>query len=190
MFQFAGFASQGYGFTLRYLRRGGLPHSEIPGSTPARGFPELIATCYVLHRLSVPRHPPNALLALDLANRHAQRAPHVGFLHHNASRNDTPSETLPPDHVLRRCPARRTSDKFFDLFTMTKSAAGARAPTNCAMSKTRNSPDDGGGGERIRTVDLLLAKQALSQLSYTPRCRSTNLDTKGSTPAEFLIVLA
>ena len=28
-----------------------------------------------------------------------------------------------------------------------------------------------GGGERIRTVDLLLAKQALSQLSYTPRNR-------------------
>ena len=26
-----------------------------------------------------------------------------------------------------------------------------------------------GGGERTRTVDLLLAKQALSQLSYTPR---------------------
>jgi hypothetical protein len=26
----------------------------------------------------------------------------------------------------------------------------------------------GGGGERNRTVDLLLAKQALSQLSYTP----------------------
>jgi hypothetical protein len=26
-----------------------------------------------------------------------------------------------------------------------------------------------GGGERDRTVDLLLAKQALSQLSYTPR---------------------
>ena len=25
-----------------------------------------------------------------------------------------------------------------------------------------------GGGERDRTVDLLLAKQALSQLSYTP----------------------
>ena len=26
-----------------------------------------------------------------------------------------------------------------------------------------------GGGERTRTDDLLLAKQALSQLSYTPR---------------------
>ena len=29
----------------------------------------------------------------------------------------------------------------------------------------------GGGGERIRTDDLLLAKQALSQLSYTPLAR-------------------
>ncbi len=28
-------------------------------------------------------------------------------------------------------------------------------------------PPDG-GGERVRTDDLLLAKQALSQLSYTP----------------------
>jgi hypothetical protein len=30
----------------------------------------------------------------------------------------------------------------------------------------------GGGGERNRTVDLLLAKQALSQLSYTPSSRA------------------
>ena len=29
-----------------------------------------------------------------------------------------------------------------------------------------------GGGERNRTVDLLLAKQALSQLSYTPKLKS------------------
>ena len=28
--------------------------------------------------------------------------------------------------------------------------------------------NQGGGGERIRTVDLLVANQALSQLSYTP----------------------
>jgi hypothetical protein len=43
----------------------GLPHSEIHGSKVARTSPWLIATCYVLHRLSVPRHPPNALIALD-----------------------------------------------------------------------------------------------------------------------------
>ena len=43
----------------------GLPHSEIHGSKPALGSPQLIAECYVLHRLSVPRHPRNALKTLD-----------------------------------------------------------------------------------------------------------------------------
>src|SRR3954451_10466470 len=41
---------------------GGLPHSEIPGSTIARISPGLFAACHVLHRLSVPRHPPDALI--------------------------------------------------------------------------------------------------------------------------------
>src|ERR1700761_5176948 len=45
---------------------GGLPHSETHGSTPARGSPWLFAACHVLHRLLVPRHPPNALLILDI----------------------------------------------------------------------------------------------------------------------------
>ena len=40
---------------------GGLPHSEIPGSTIARISPGLFAACHVLHRLSAPRHPPDAL---------------------------------------------------------------------------------------------------------------------------------
>ena len=44
---------------------GGLPHSEIPGSTIARISPGLFAACHVLHRLSVPRHPPDALVLLD-----------------------------------------------------------------------------------------------------------------------------
>ena len=43
----------------------GFPHSEIRGSKAARASPRLIATCYVLLRLSVPRHPPNALNSLD-----------------------------------------------------------------------------------------------------------------------------
>ena len=34
----------------------------------------------------------------------------------------------------------------------------------------------GGGGERARTVDLLLAKQALSQLSYTPMPEDQNAE--------------
>ena len=74
MFQFPGFASPTYEFSWRYRRSGGLPHSEIHGSKPARGSPWLIATCCVLHRLSVPRHPPDALQTLDLNITNAPRA--------------------------------------------------------------------------------------------------------------------
>jgi hypothetical protein len=65
MFQFPGFASLPYVFRQRYPSLGGFPHSDIHGSTPARGSPWLFAACHVLHRLLVPRHPPNALIALE-----------------------------------------------------------------------------------------------------------------------------
>src|SRR3954447_19034747 len=64
---------------------GGLPHSEIPGSTIARISPGLFAACHVLHRLSVPRHPPDALtLRLSAAPNgkdHIRRSP--GAAPHN-----------------------------------------------------------------------------------------------------------
>jgi hypothetical protein len=44
---------------------GGFPHSEIRGSKVVRTSPRLIAAYHVLHRLSVPRHPLNALKTLD-----------------------------------------------------------------------------------------------------------------------------
>ena len=44
----------------------GLPHSEIPGSKRACRSPKLIAACYVLRRLSVPRHPPSTLSNLTI----------------------------------------------------------------------------------------------------------------------------
>ncbi len=73
MFQFAGFASRTYGFSPGYRLRGGLPHSEIQGSTIARISPWLFAACHVLHRLSVPRHPPDALAhSLDRKTRRLQ----------------------------------------------------------------------------------------------------------------------
>ena len=43
----------------------GFPHSEICGSMPISGSPQLIAGGRVLHRLSVPRHSPYALLCLN-----------------------------------------------------------------------------------------------------------------------------
>src|SRR3954452_18348171 len=86
MFQFPGFASNPYEFRVRYLHgtirsatspgvtpnavtirivEGGYPHSEILGSKLVRSSPRLIAAYHVLHRLSAPRHPPNALKTLD-----------------------------------------------------------------------------------------------------------------------------
>lgn len=66
MFHFAAFAPATYGFSdgFRQMSSGGLPHSEISGSTPACGSPKLIVACHVLHRRSKPRHPPTALRSL------------------------------------------------------------------------------------------------------------------------------
>ena len=48
---------------------GGFPHSEIRGSKLVRSSPRHIAAYHVLHRLSAPRHPPNALKTLDRSHR-------------------------------------------------------------------------------------------------------------------------
>ena len=77
MFQFPGFASPKLCIHFRDNRptkprltangetrfngEAGLPHSEIVGSKVAHTSPTLIAACHVLHRLCMPRHPPNAL---------------------------------------------------------------------------------------------------------------------------------
>jgi hypothetical protein len=72
MFQFAGFAEFTSVITfpfnpntdhsiLRLNGEAGFPHSEIVGSKIAHISPTLIAACHVLHRLYMPRHPPNAL---------------------------------------------------------------------------------------------------------------------------------
>ena len=80
MFQFPGFASPclciQHGITsplnsdpatvetaagAKFNGEVGFPHSEIAGSKFAHNSPTLIAACHVLHRLYMPRHPPNAL---------------------------------------------------------------------------------------------------------------------------------
>ena len=42
----------------------GFPHSEISGSMDICSSPKLFAAYHVFHRLSVPRHPPCALIRL------------------------------------------------------------------------------------------------------------------------------
>ena len=65
MFQFPGFASLTYSFSQGspgFARRG-CPIRRSAGKL-ASSKPRLIAGSYVLHRLSVPRHPPHALTSL------------------------------------------------------------------------------------------------------------------------------
>src|SRR5690625_2021691 len=66
MFHFPRFPSPPYGFRWRCrdITPGGLPHSEIPGSTPACGSPGRFGACPVLHRPLAPRHPPYAFVRL------------------------------------------------------------------------------------------------------------------------------
>ena len=52
-------------------RKGGFPHSEITGSKGASASPVLIAACHVLHRLSTPRHPSEALQRLIVSQQNS-----------------------------------------------------------------------------------------------------------------------
>ena len=65
MFQFTRFASQPYVFRLRYLSVG-FPIRKSPDQSLFASSPKLIAGYYVLRRLSLPRHPPHALIHLTL----------------------------------------------------------------------------------------------------------------------------
>ena len=59
---------------------GGLPHSEIHGSKLILSSPWLNAEYHVLHRLLLPRHSPNALIALDLIRKKTDLAARHGAL--------------------------------------------------------------------------------------------------------------
>src|SRR5215207_6313513 len=56
----------------------GFPHSGTPGSTPTCGSPRLFAACRALLRLSVPRHPPCALVRLT---EYARTPPTETWIH-------------------------------------------------------------------------------------------------------------
>ena len=211
-----------------------MPHSEVPGSPIARISPGLFAACHVLHRLSVPRHPPDALhsrliTGIPVAGNAAQpprtgpnprgpppkpgtnpngldRPPAVPLraslagamptgeallrrataLHPErgatsvapvaASHEDTSPDTPPLDQHPRAPAKTVVSASVTSQLSLHPSinnpAAVARdgrsASPNAALGAAFSATPRCGGGERIRTDDLLLAKQALSQLSYTP----------------------
>ena len=91
---------------------GGLPHSEILGSKLVRSSPRLIAAYHVLLRLSAPRHPPNALMALDRSHEQCspfpsgdeKSGPPLGAAHGIAPAGPS-NALLEKTSLLRPCPA-------------------------------------------------------------------------------------
>jgi hypothetical protein len=97
--------------TIRKVE-GGFPHSEIPGSKLVRSSPRLIAAYHVLHRLSAPRHPPNALKALDRSHDrcpHATRSLKLPVTTHTVTKRPVIDPFRDPSQLLaehdRRAPA-------------------------------------------------------------------------------------
>ena len=133
-----------------------MPHSEICGSRPVSGFPQLFAAVHVLHRFSLPRHPPCALRSLTVPLRHASSS-HTGFeLRITFARSLASFRTLVIDIDLFSCQRPRRSPKTpREIFPRMGPPAFASESSCC-------------GAGRDRTDDLRLAKPALSQLSYSP----------------------
>ena len=126
MFQFPGFASSTYEFSERYPLPGGLPHSDIHGSTPARGSPWLFAACHVLHRLLVPRHPPNALLIRDTPEPN----PKGSGPHHAQKPSSDPLEAKSKDNPAITCLRTHTQQ------------IHPRQPPQSRSRRTRTTPSD------------------------------------------------
>ena len=171
-------------------RGGGFPHSEIRGSKLVRSSPRLIAAYHVLHRLLPPRHPPDALKALD---RSRYRCPPLGS---PLGRSDHVStdRKIRLDLVLNLPTCRRRACSPPCPRQVFLCIHDVKEPVACATKAliSVRIPGLDGGARRDRTDDLLLAKQALSQLSYGPAgmlrfarpaglCQSTPGHTSGLT---------
>ena len=102
-------------------QRGGLPHSDTWGSKLARSSPQIFAACHVLHRLLVPRHPPDALLMLQLTSQDAQctpaQSPPCTGTTHTHKTPDVDQNPIPQQsHLISRVqPDARTSAHYTNV---------------------------------------------------------------------------
>jgi hypothetical protein len=149
--------------------------------------PRLIAGYNVLHRLLPPRHPPDALDRLtiqvrstspigsvagspvrvrrNLHGRPLTSTTHNAVKHLGIERADRNSKN--GQHM--KCNALQCLTT--DLIVKEHVSAPSPARKNASLARAFWKRRKGGGARRDRTDDLLLAKQALSQLSYGPAGR-------------------
>ena len=99
MFQFSAFASPNlcieFGMTA-LVALPGFPIQKSPGHSSFDNSPELIAVCYVFHRLSAPRHPPCALYSLIIHPTPSEQVLdyYPKFLNHSRGVNDSALDDL------------------------------------------------------------------------------------------------
>lgn len=146
----------------------------MSGSKGARASPDLIAACHVFHRLSMPRHPSEALMRLIvLSKTHAwgrfvlwpyeiaKAAPTHALCFDVFSGQPYKPQGRPGKPFNSQChsPSRSKPERKL-VSTIALCALFFISPAPYA---SRN-----GGARRDRTDDLMLAKHALYQLSYGP----------------------
>ena len=152
---------------------GGLPHSDMHGSLDACSYPCLFAAYRVLHRLLAPRHPPYALVHLTylrsfafvFANVISLNPKMLGSIHFKLIREAFFAfyfgEFVFFAFLLLCSFQRSIMVGLTRLELVTSRLSGVR-------SNQLSYRPIYGGDEEIRTPDPLLARQVLSQLSYTP----------------------
>ena len=131
--------------SVRDLPKEGLPHSDIRGSTIARISPRLFAACHVLHRLLVPRHPPNALVTLAITQTPPARStkPRPSK---NAGNNKSRYSTTRPasaEHVTQPIPyspVKEQTTHTDQLQRMAVLEAGPTAEASASHTHAGNGP--------------------------------------------------
>ncbi len=162
---------------------GGLPHSEIRGSTVAHASARLIAVCHVLHRLSMPRHPPDALRSLARSSTKPTvpakgRSVAAKAIEHTFGRHLRSPPTPTTDDVRRRrwtrsqaTPAscRELSSRCQNQRHRPKPADHAPFPTIEPRHRRRRTPEIRRSCPRSSTCDHSPTPQPPSHLD-PPRC--------------------
>ena len=147
------------------------------GASPSS---QLIAACYVLHRLRTPRHPPDALaLTLDrsaLVSHARRRTQDMERDHWIEILRSTGVQTGQSRlHYERERTARQGSERpdATQSNVFVPSTNDLRLIADLALAQA-------GGADRDRTDDLKLAKLALSQLSYGPWDKTSTNDRRSN----------
>ena len=143
----------------------GFPHSDISGSQDICSYPKLFAACHVFHRLLVPRHPPCALSSItnSLPGPGSPFRSHV----HSVARVGNGS-FLAFFHVCFSSDSAKPVSRFgsSDVLIKILSLISSFLPMQFSRYTVDNKNYLLSNGEyESRTRDLLLARQALSQLS-------------------------